>query len=286
MTSVSTCCRQSGRAVLIALLGAGCGAGIYNEPSSECDIVDRHQWINSTLGGSTVERPYCPTLFTYNGDYSAYLIYVNVGDLSKVHAWPSGRVAFHDNQQALINFPWQNELFLFNGNTATVMGSFPMATDSIGPGVNQGTDYARIRVYLVNGDSARGEAFLTYRRRAGAYASGQTQGVVDQMLSFSVDATAEFRPVMYEWFVNDISQGAPAEHASTFATSFGSAGMHEVKVRVTPGHTIAPYSLPLAIEIDEAGGCGGEGQLPCTAPPGSGMSSTKAGRAPGSTAPR
>lgn len=278
--------RILGLIFVAAVGGLGGCVEVYRDPPSDCDVVDRGKWMSSSLGTSSVSWPYCPVIFTYNGDWTGYLIYVNAGDLSKLHQWPSGYLSFHNNQGALIDVPLLNHEFYFNGTTATLQGSYPAATDSTGPGVNQGNDYARIRVRLVDGDSARGEAFLTYRRRAGAYASGPTQGVVDQMLTFQVDATFEFRPVFYEWFVDDISQGAPAENASTFATGFGSPGMHEVKVRVTPGHTISPYNLPIAIEIGEAEGCGGEGQLPCTAPPDSGMSSTKAGRAPRRTEPR
>lgn len=276
----------SGTGVILASLGCGAGGGIVFNPESQCHIVNRHLWIESGLSGSQVEDPKCPVLISWNGLLTNYSFLVPADDLSKLHGTRYGRVAFYDHQLNLISGMNQHVAFFWNGSIGQVFGAYLAGSDSSGAGKYQGTDYGRIRVYLATGDSARAEVFLDYRHRFPAILSGPTLGESGEWLSFNVDASSEYRPVLYEWFVNDASQGAAAPHAYNFGASFPDTGQHEVRVRVTPGHTISPYELPIAIEIGEAEGCGGEGQLPCTAPPDSGMSSTKAGRAPRRTEPR
>lgn len=251
----------------------------YPEESSQCTVYDRSKWVSSGLGGTEVTAPLCPVITGWPSFYQAMVVEVRASDTAKLvgGATGYGRVAFYDFSQRLIGYPQvQHGAFFFHGTgggaaSATYYGGYLAGADTVHA---SGADFARVRVYTkapgIPWDSARGEAYLEYRRRASAQLSGPATGFTSQYASFSVDATSEFRQPTFEWFVDGVSQGAPSAAATAFTAMWTAAGSHTVAVRIVPPESSpdpTPYDLPIAIEIANGPGCGGEGQEPCTVPP-------------------
>ncbi len=231
---------------------AACGVDIgYPDPVSKCTVFDRGKWASSGLSQSEVTQPFCPNIVTFYEYSTQYGMNVFANDPSKLSFVPVVVISFFNNKGNPIKPDVQHKdrIWGFSGNVAQVLGLYSAATDT---GVGSGADYARARVTLATYsggavDSARAEAVLTYKFHSPSFIVGPDVGSTTEAVTVGADATAEYRPVTYEWWVDGVHQGAAGDLAS-INHLFSEPGSHAVRVvvRANDGHV---YDLTKYIQI-------------------------------------
>ncbi len=244
--------RYSVAVFMVVLTMAACGFNIeVNDPKSQCIVADRAKWRSSGLGESEVADPYCKVTILVNDQLTGYTINVFANDLSKLQSIPRAIVSFFDTNTDPIppDIVHKDKSWGFNGNVSQLIGSY-YAAHVTGP--TQGIDYARVRVPLstytgVYPDTARAEAFLAYKFHSQATVIGPDVGSNTEAVNVAADASGEFRPITYEWWIDGAHQGSPSSQ-STIDHLFSAVGSHTVRVvvRANDGHV---YDLTKYIEI-------------------------------------
>jgi hypothetical protein len=224
-----------------------CGGIGYPDPQSNCTVFDRGKWLSSSLSQSNVQQPFCPHVIGTNSQATGYSINVIASDLSKLRPAPYAIVSFFNNSGLPIppDISHKDRAFGFNGNTAQVWGIY-LAASVVGPVI--GSDYARVRVTLVAiNDSARSEAALLYKFHSSPAVTAPSTGSTFQPVVVAVDASAEIRPITYEWWIDGAHQGPPSS-TSSLNHLFSQAGGHSVRtvIRANDGHV---YDVTKYIEI-------------------------------------
>ncbi len=243
--------RDSVAVSMVVVAMAACGDLVINDPQSACAVADRGKWRTSGLGESEVAAPFCPVTVSWNAFPKQYTINVWANDMSKLNSIPRAIVSFFDLNGApvLPDAFHKDQIRGFNGNVSQLMGTYN-AAQAVGP--TTGIDFARVRVPLatfigVNPDTARAEAFLAYKFHAQAKVIGPDVGSNTEAVNVTADASAEFRPITYEWWIDGVHQGSPSNQ-STIDHLFSAVGSHAVRVvvRANDGHV---YDLTKYIEI-------------------------------------
>lgn len=237
---------------MVVVAMAACGFNIeVKDPKSECIVADRAKWRSSGLGESEVAQPHCPVTILLNDQLTGYTINVFANDLSKLQSIPRAIVSFFDtNTDPIPPVIFHKDIgWGFRGNVSQLIGSYS-AAHVVGP--RTGIDFARVRVPLstfigVYPDTARAEAFLEYEFHSQATVIGPDVGSNTEAVNVTADASGEFRPITYEWWIDGVNQGSPSNQ-STIDHLFSAVGSHAVRVvvRANDGHV---YDLTKYIEI-------------------------------------
>jgi hypothetical protein len=215
-----------------------CGVGSPQpHPPSACLVVDQGKWQQTQLGGSTVTEPTCPVIVTFHEFPKTYTMNIVAGNPSLISGGP-GKITWYDNLITLIGAPQQQHTAVFwNGNTAQPWGTVFMATDSIHTS-GEMYDHGRVAIpRVLPNDTARGEALLRYQFHQQAGSTFPTLGSINQGVAFIIDASAEFRPINYQWYVNGVNQQL---NAGTFNAVFSQPGSYTIRGKSTAndGHIL------------------------------------------------
>lgn len=242
--------------VSLALVVSGCGFGITYDSQSKCSVQDLGKWNATGLSQSNVQQPMCPVVVSINSSPTSYLINVIASDLTKLQGAAVALLSFFNTHNDVVpGGGQQNLIFGFNGNTAQLFGSY-YAASYVGP--TTGNDYGKVRLPLhAVGDSARSQAILMYKFHGASILSGPPTAPPSQSVTIFADASAEYRPITYQWWIDGASQGG-AGSSSTLTTSFAAQGSHSVRavVHANDGHV---YDQTVYIDVQPCPG----GQISC-----------------------